>query len=60
MSDPSKMAGMRLFTSMDWRAMLSKVTASPTFPLVSVIATSAQFQNSSGLEDIEVHELVVM
>ena len=44
---------------MDARALLSKLTAPPALS-PSVMATSAQFQNSSGADEWEVHELVVM
>jgi hypothetical protein len=45
---------------MDVKAALSKLTAPPTSPVPSATAMSAQFQNSSGEEDFEVQELVVM
>lgn len=54
------MAGMRLSTAIDTKAALLKLTSPPMSPLLSTTAMSAQFQNSSGEEDLEVQEFVVM
>jgi hypothetical protein len=51
-------AGRRFTGCSDARALLSKLIAPPALP-PSVMATSAQFQNSSGADDWDVHELVV-
>lgn len=54
------MSGMRFSTVIDSRKELSKVTGAPALLLTSTILTSAQFQNSSGEDDFDVQELVVM
>jgi hypothetical protein len=59
MSSPLLMDGTRFSTVMDTNAALSKLTSGPMFPLPSATAMSAQFQNSSGAEDLEVQEFVV-
>jgi hypothetical protein len=53
------MDGTRFSTVMDTNAALSKLTSGPISPLLSETVMSAQFQNSSGAEDLEVHEFVV-
>jgi hypothetical protein len=52
------MDGTRFSTVMDTNAALSKLTSGPN-PLSLATAMSAQFQNSSGAEDLEVQEFVV-
>jgi len=59
-SAPELMDGTRFVTCKASSLLLSKEMAPPTSPLLSEIAISAQFQNSSGDEDLEVHEFVVM
>jgi hypothetical protein len=51
---------MRLSTTLLFKALLLYETVLPKFPLASPTATSAQFQNSSGADDLLVQELVVM
>jgi hypothetical protein len=54
------MAGIRFSGVMETRKALSKLTSPPMSPVPSATAMSAQFQNSSGAEDFEVQEFVVM
>jgi hypothetical protein len=54
------MAGKRFSGVMEAKKVLSKLTSPPMSPVPSATAMSAQFQNSSGEEDFEVQEFVVI
>jgi len=54
------MAGIRFWGIVETKTVLSKLTSPPMSPVSSATAMSAQFQNSSGDEDLEVQEFVVM